>query len=307
MKRTLTIILTAILLLSFLPVLGVYADEKENSLSEDLKTLYINGESYTRADTTLVYTDYELIEGMQLALPEKLKGEISHYTVYADETEFSYSVNITYKDGAYLHASYILSACIDELSSIAKGNGGSYYIDFEYPNGNTVNTERALLLGEKTELDANELFDDGVEYTVAVTSNSERFTYQKGVLYSYNDEFYFIDFAEIELMAGDSFNVFDYETLTAWRITDEELTEKLREAENKNYGSFFGISDESLVTTVAAVFFIVVFCVVPFAILIAAIILAIRSRNKYRKMFTAIGILCASELILFAIICCILL
>lgn len=306
MKRTLTVILTAVLLLSFLPVLGVYADEKENGLSEDLKTLYINGESYTRADTTLVYADYEQIEGMQLALPENLKGEVSHYTVYADEAELSYSVNITYKDGAYLHASYILSDCIDELSSIAKGNGGSYYIDFESPYGNTVNTERALLLGEKTELDANKLFDYGEQYTVAVTINSERFTYKKGVLYSYNKEFYFIDFAEIELKAGDSFNVYDYETLTAWRITDKELIEKLKKAENKNYGSFFGISDENLVTTVAAVFFIIVFCVVPFAILIAAIILAIRSKYKYRKMFTAIGILCAGELILFVIISCVL-
>ena len=140
-------------------------------------------------------------------------------------------------------------------------------------------------------------------FPVVVASSDGNLTAYKGALITIDDDCYYVDFEEAHIESWYDFNPYDYAELPAYEISDTELIASIQEGEDAYYSDDFGfLLDDSFTEAVSAVFLIFVFAIIPFAIFVVFLILAIRSKTVYKKMFRLIYILSAAELAVFAIV-----
>lgn len=322
MKKVISIIATVFLLLSFcgltvsasITQTAVGDEITDNlqyviinsrepiTLSEDYKKLYCGEDTYTRFSSNDL-TLNELSDGVsnKVVLSDAQKKEISEVLLCATSTASIINAEIYFKDGAVFTASFLNDNFTEEYNRIIKGECEEYIIDFAYPADNTVTASRELIFGQTATLNlsGNDLTD---WYYVKTQASDKSFTVEKGMLLVYSEQYYYADFTDKKFDDNDFWREEKFE-VTAHLITDTDLLKRIEEAQEKYYGDDFGFFDDDKFTkAVANVFLIIIFAIIPFAILVLFTILALRSKGIYRKMFTAICVLSAIELLVFAIV-----
>lgn len=300
MKKFISIIFTITLLFSCLG-LTVFAANSSVTISEDYQKLYVDGESYSRFNASLFEIGY-IDSDRKVALSDAQKETISNIELYTNEHETIVETNIYFKDGAYLSITFLRDDYLDTYNEIVNNQSQEYVIDFGWPQGNTVIANKTDLFGNTVTFSSDDL--EWCDYFyVTITSDDDSLNALKGSLITLDDEFYYADFEEAGITNGYGFYPADYPELTVHEITNAELLTSLEEAEAKYFADDYGfLYDDDFTETISAVFLIFVFAVIPFAIFVVFLVMAICSKAVYRKMFRLICILSGAELIIFGIL-----
>lgn len=302
MKKLATAIITVVLLLSILPVCSAFAVTDADYVTEDLKTLHYNGNDYIRANALRFNYGTSGTSDVQLSIPESIENGLDEYSLkVSSRHEAICELDFYYKDGSTYSAYYIRSDCYDSYVSITQGKSGEYYIDAGYPSGD-VSLRVEQLYGEKTSISVG--YFSGTEYDVCVKSDDEVFEHERGKLFKLAGEYYYVDCNELEPYPRSSYTSFsDYGSMPAYKITDEELLKALKKLEKEEIAATFSIFPAGTFNTVLCILGAsFVFGLIPLAVLVPSVILMIRSKGKYKKMFAFISSITMLELIVFAIL-----
>lgn len=300
MKKIISVII-AVILSSFCLGFTAFAENSSVVISDDYQKLYLNGASYSRFDASKLEIEYNTIN-TYIELSEAQQETVKEVALLANEHKNIISADIFFNDGATLTVDFLRDDYLDEYNKIVNNQSEEYIIDFDWPEGNTVKAQRTALFGNRITLYGDELeFCD--YYFVSTQNDDGSLTAVTGSLIIVGDEYYYVDHEENNVIIWDSFYPNALTELSAWEITDADLIESFKEAEEKYYSEDLGfLYDDTLTESVSAIFLVCLFAIVPFIILILFLILAIRAKGFYKKLFSNICILSAAELIVFAII-----
>ena len=334
MKKIISVTL-AVLMLSLCFVVSASAvpqpeeEIKYATFSEDFTIMFLEGKPYSRVNTSNIYfyekpiydeydeTD-EFYDSYSTSCPvplgfyegklsEEQKKTVDNISLYSsDSSEAIFEAEIYYKAGAGLSVSYLDNAYLKEYNQLTKNNFDEYYVDFTWPEGNTVAINKEVLSSQQTrEFDLWDYYDT---FTVegAVKNGSLRYVY--GEIRYINDEFYYYDPLKNK-EAEEYFNIIDeysygYETepkVTLNLITDEATKEALEAALQKYYQDDMGyIYNDELLEGVSKVFLTILFGVIPFGALISFVVLTIKAKKKtYRKIYVTGFIVSLAEIATF--------
>lgn len=304
MKKIIALILSVLLVFCCLSF-SVSADNSSITISDDYSDIYLNGKRYTRFNASAI--QYELTETISDNITLSTTQEILISDIYLakDANGVIVHAKFSHYDGSTLTADYLNSDYIEIYNDIMTSDKGTYVIDFEYPEGNTVNVDKSALKGEYINLFPDEIYIS--DYFEVTAQNSDgTIVIIKGCLIVSDDEYYYIDYEEAGITNIDEFYPYVYSSaLLAHKITDTDLIAGLDKAMEEYYSDDLGfLLDDSFSESVSSVFLVFVFAVIPFAVLVLFLILAIRSKTVYKKLFGIICVLSAAELAVFTILAC---
>lgn len=299
MKKLLTSVLVFILL--FLCVVPIsYAASEPTTLSEDYQTLTLDGNTYSRYDISLAMTDYYQELNYTISLSNTQKESIKEVELEANGNKTLVYADIYFKDGTTLSVGFLQDSIKDEFINLIDGQSGNYVIDFEYPEDNMVTVSPNNLYGEQLLLSAKQLNQCDYFYVNSFIADNSIYVC-KGIVIIVDDTYYFACFKELDISDPYDFNPYNCQKLKVHKITDSEVIASIQKGEDAYYGEDFGfLLDEDLGKNISSVFLTIVFAVVPFIIFVIFLILAIRSKTVYKKLFRTIYLLSGLELTIFA-------
>lgn len=337
MKKRISIIIT-VLILSLCFLVTAFATEEnrtsENShkvtFSEDFTKMQFDNYTYSRVDSTKLYTDYyfdyefeefdeysDVFAGYTESIPSNGLAPISPYieltdtqSVIVDEIdiygdEVLSMVTVYYKDGATLSISFLRDDYLDDYNKIISGDSEYYKIDFMWPDGNTVKAESVKFTnGEKEKISSASYYVD-TTFTVYAISDDGKLTAEIGEIILYNKEYYYFNHLEL-ISQNDDASIYDIievnSTIDAYKITDEHLITQIKEAETKYYEDDLGFFyDEELAETISIGFLTILFAIAPFIVAVTSLIFAIKSKKEYRKLLASVTALSVIEIIIFIV------
>lgn len=298
----------------------VYYDEQPiMTFSEDFKKLYVNDEPFSRFDTSMITTDFGYTvtvddeynptfrNSAYVDLTDAQKENVEDILIETNQAKNMYRIKIFFDDGSNLTIYFLQDTYFEDYNEIIKGNAEHYLIDFMWPDGNIVTTKKSALFGEAVAFNKRD-FSDLYEFYYVTASNKDGIiSMYVGVVFKWNDSFYYADYEEADIEDGDFFfeddSVGVLEKCTVHKITDETLLADLQEAEQRYYDDDYGIFyDDDTTDAVSAVFLIFVFAVIPAVIFVIFLIKAIRGKGVYKKIYGAVAAFCIAELAVFTII-----
>ena len=299
-------------------------DVKLATFSEDFQNMFIEGTMYSRANTSniyyyepivydefeesYVYDDVDIGGLVETKLSNEQKKTVDDVGVYTyDSFGAMYEVEIYYKDGSSLTASYLLVDLMKEYNRLINNDFDEFYVDFGWPEGNMVALNKDLLTSEQTrEFDFWE-YDDSFSVEGAVKGGSLRYYY--GEIRYINKEYYFYDpklneEAEQYLNSDTFYDDYSYEAepnVTLSLITDPSTKAALDEALKKYYEDDMGyIYNDELLEGVSKVFLTILFGVIPFGAFITFLVFTIKAKKKtYKKIYLTGCIVSLAEVATF--------
>ena len=295
-------ILTLILAMLLFSCLGMtaFADNSAPMLSEDYQTIYMNGNTYHRFNASMIDSSY-YSQCMTVELSATQQESIDDINILANESCSLLEVEIAFKDGSLLTAHFMKEDAIDSYEKIVSASDALYTVDFKYPYGNRVSGYKEFYTANPIVLDEFTLNGCNSHYVyIDIQEDTQLLV---GALLTYDAHYYYVDFNEIGVKGLYNFDPYDYSTLSAYEITDTSLLEDIKTGETAYYNDDFGFFyDDNFTEAVAKLFLIIAFAVLPAIALVLFLILAIRAKGIYKKLFAIICGCSGVELILFTII-----
>lgn len=303
MKKYLICIITILLLFSCLGMTA-FAETSAPTISDDYRTVYFNGETYSRVNASMIKVDH-VNYNVELELTEKQQEDIAQVSITTNGSKSMINLVIEFKDGSRLSADYMQDTYQKTYEDLLADPNSPYTIDFKSPTNNKVTCSKSLLKANPVVLDKIALNRSNA---FPILVNLDDFTHiYRGSLLISGERYYYVDYEEIGVTSWNYFFLSKYTELPAYEITDSDLLSKISAGEEAYYNSDFGfLYNGELTDTISKVFLILVFAIIPAVILVLFLILAIRTKTVYRKLFTVICCISGVELIIFAIVAAIL-
>lgn len=302
MKKFLSLIIIAVMILSCFS-LEVLADDSTVTISEDFQTVYVNNIPYSQTDVSMLSIKFlKLLDNVSLSGNQK--SLIKEVDIWSNITESVISAKIYYVNGGQFSATYMRSDYVESFSELIRGNATEYIVDFQVPNVTSVRISKDDLLGNRSSTTLKDHKNCNF-FTVYGKRSIEEFSIAMGSLLIYSGNYYYVDFAENGIIL-DNFALFhpnDYDQLVAHRISDSDVIKKIQQSEKELYDTDFGFMydnefTESVSKTSALIFFIIL----PIALCFLFTFFSIKWKGLYKKLFGAISILFAAELVVAIII-----
>lgn len=298
MKKFLTTILFAVLLFSCLGLTALA--NVTATLSEDYQTLTLGEKTYTRVNATIIQTEYYEEDYTPVVLSAAQQGMIQSISLQSNENKILMTADIIFTDGATLNISYLQIDYLADYQMAVEEQAENYIIDFIHPEENEVIASSLDLHINDVMLSQTE-WEDGDYYDVYIKSKDNKLCIRTGILFSINEEFFYVSFSENEISNYVELSM--RLNVKSHKITNENLISKLGNAETTYYAQDLGVLfSDDLSEKIASVFLIIVFGGIPFALFVLFLILAIRSKTFYKKLFRVIYGLSASVLIISFIV-----
>ena len=292
--------------------------EPKATFSEDYKKLYIDGEPFSRIDSSMLISDidymllvddvynqeYDTGNDIYVELTEAQKEEVNIIEFECNGQRNIYRVSITYKDGSQFISTFLKDKYLEEYNQLLNGEASEYEIEFLFPEGNIVKAEKNQLFGEAVTLKRKELEDFNDLFDVTVRNADGSIVLGVGLMIRIGDDYYYADYEELGIkmhIGWDGMSGIAGKTI--YHITDEALLIDIKAAQESYFEDDFGILyDEDATDGISKVFFTVIFLVIPLALLVIFLIKAIRGKGIYRKMYITIAVLCAIIIVVFTIL-----
>ena len=280
---------------------GIYDTTSEVELEEDYSKLYYKGEGYTKFDDSMITGNTtEECTIFNVELTESQKKTISEMTIERDYENSIIFADFKLNGGGQMYFAYLKDDYIEEYYSIMQNKWNSAKINFDWPMGNTVTVSKDSIKAKSAEFNPN-TSDDW--FSVFAPIGDKNFGIIIGELHIKGNNNYYIDFNDAGIVYDEYFDIFEYDSLPAYEITDINVCEQIASAVNSYYNDSLGFLDnDDFTNAVADAFIVIVFAIIPFGILVVFTVLAIRSKTKYRKYFTVISAFAGIELIIFVIL-----
>ena len=124
-----------------------------------------------------------------------------------------------------------------------------------------------------------------------------------GVVFKQDDKYYYLDYATagIEFIHGFDFSMIAEKNVTVYEITDEESLSTLDLALG-NSPETRPLFDDNTTMLISGFLLIFIFGIIPLGLLILFLILALRSKTKYRKIFLTLSLICILQITVFSIL-----
>lgn len=284
-----------------------YSEDLTIEISEDYKTVTWQGVTYCRFNSNVIELDYEG-EGWEAALTAQQLENLSLVYVESMNRQTVLNLQIYFRDSSTLIASYLREDMIKVYENLQAGNAEKYRVDFGWPEGNTVNADRQGLYGTSMTL-TEDILSWCNSYDVYAVDRDESIAVIVGFLLSYEEKFYYVDFSQARI-SYDAYGIdlYEYQQLPGWEITDEALLQELNTAQDAYYNDDMGfLFNDALTQSISKIFLVVIFCVIPGIVLILFAILAIRAKQAiYRKLFIIVSTLSGTLTAIFTLVLCLL-
>lgn len=328
MKKILSVIF-AFILISSCFAFTAFAEDDFNifeekqpiiTFSENFNKMYVDNESFSRFDASMLLTDfgynvlideeynsdYYLGSSAYVDLTDEQKETVKDIAIETNFDNNMYRVEVQYNDGSIITIYFLEDSYFEEYNKVVNGDAIEYEIDFLYPDGNIVATEKSRLFGEATTITQHDLASLYDYYDVTAQNSDGSIIVRAGQLLLIDDVFYYVDLFETDF---ENVIWYDYSTYSkfdefpVYKITDETLLADLQSAQQRYYEDDYGyLYNDDATDAVSAVFLIFVFAVIPAVILVIFLIKAIRGKGIYQKIYGAVAALCVAELAVFTII-----
>ncbi len=327
MKKSI-LILALVLAFSFTFSVSSFAGyDNIADLSDDYSTLYINGDSYSRANTDTVDLDVfadgqvyssgfgsedknsiNYVENIKIELTDSQKSELTKaYVRTMGEEQLFAIAELYYEDGTTIWYSYVRDDVKEDFEKIKNGKTEEFTLEFSTysDQGDILKniSKKNLLTGNKSSIP----FYEYQEFDVVVYSEKYNYSVYKGFLYVNDDKnsYYYFDFEENGLTSNFDLYEFGYiSEIEAHKITDEETIAIIEEGLQEYYDGDYGyLYNEEFTEPVAKIFFALVFAIFPLAIAVTSLVLSIKSKKGlYKKLLLAISGLSLASLAVFVYI-----
>lgn len=273
----------------------------------------VDDEEYVYDEDTIVYEDKVQVEYAdemyEFQLSENQKKTIENIEDCSFGSEIFIDIIIYYKDGTSLSGlKFLNEKYLDEYNDLIENGSDTYLVDFIFPDNNFVNIPKAALFNSdnKTTINVEDSFG---EYYVYIENSSKKFRIEQGSIFTYKDEFYYRDNKEnglkSEFVDGVHSTIIYHKksTVSVYKITDKNTINKLKEAQEKYYEDDFGfLFNGKLAESISKVLFVVIFGILPLAVLVLSIVICVRSGKKaYKKICITTSVLSVTEIISFII------
>lgn len=308
MKKVLSV-LSVVLILASLCCLSVSADDSVIVIADNFHSLTYCGNTYVRVENgDGVDYDYSTQE-KDFSLTKRQSAEIRSISADVDGYRDAYVVlDIWYKTGQNDRTTvYINQDRLEEYNNILNGNGHAYTMQINYSMDDEIVMTADQLKGEAIVKDGQDIPHTN-QFTIWVESEDGCFSEIAGALLVDEPagEYYFLDYFQngndgyFDLMT----DLGSCEDVTLYRITDEALLSRIETDYAAYYDAQLMPYTETVGKTLSAVMMILIFGVLPLAVLVVGIIGWIRSkRSAYRRLFTALTVVCVAELATFVMVC----
>ena len=329
MKKYFALIITIVILSLSLLVPSLAADKKVIRLSEDYKKLYFSGNTYTRVDASMlkfnqsasevvdtydetvddVYiydaetapADYNSIYKTKLTEAQhKEVKSVEIYNTNHDETLFF--IEIDFFDGSILYVDFIREDLVDEYLKVINGETEEYYVDFTWPEGNIITADREKFYIGKEKLVC--FWECTLDVTVYADSTTGSFDSEIGTILKFDGKYCFFSFVNSSIKSTDELWEYKDLKIEVIELSDEELLAQLNEGEQKYLDDDYGyLFDDELQETVARIFFVIAFALIPLAIFVLTLILGIKAKKGvYKKLLLVTSGLSLASLAVFVYI-----
>ena len=276
----------------------------EVDIQDERGGIFVNGEYYTLFNSNRVetngYDEFQFALSMSKELEEKTQDVglcISPDLAVVVATYY-------FKDGTTLNANYLKYTLVTEFDRMVSSDWQYGEIDFEYPVDNQLSINQEKLYGKQVNLFTKEISDYNYhEFRVYATSKLSEIKLEKGMLITTEDKYYFVDYEKAGIVVKNYFNIADYSEILAFEITDKNLCNKIGECIEAYYDDDFGFfDDDGFTNSVSKVMLTIMFLIFPLAVFVFALILAIRSKGYYKKIFRILYISAIVTLVLVLVL-----
>lgn len=292
-KKIISFISAAMLLIPCLCI-NVFAQNNDITILNGGQNLQYKGNTYMRFDASAVYFESE--EYFENIKYDTIEIKSADYNISKNEVMITAYFN--YRDGSTLTASFIDQNHYDEYLSLTE-NANNYEIEFFYPNHTTINTTRTALCGQKVILTQQDLMlcDN---FSVDAQSINQIYSITLGSLLIVNDDYYYVNFKETDITDPHEFYPNEMLSLNAYKIIDTKLCDQIKSAYAN--GGNIDLFGSNFFGGLSTAFVIIIFLIIPLAVLILFIIFYNRAKtNTYKKIFLSICIAAAIELLAFVV------
>lgn len=305
MKKTLSICLAALLAVLFL--LPVAAEDSAATLTgpgdgmyiildKTYTHLYFNDEVYSRADVSDLDLAKESRKGADVGF-EEYNG-VEGISLWATPNNTVFWIDVSFTDGSNIAATFLRDSARAAYERLLRGEVDDTTVNFSYPVGNEVKVDLPDLRGEAASLTEAPTYANS--FTVEGTVGNGDLMRKMGMVTYLNGEFYYVDYSE----AGGS-SISDISAaelpISAYRITDPETHTALADARQTYLGDEMGfVYDDVLTGIVGLITLVFFFGLIPLALFVLFLILAIRGRGIYRRIHAAV---CTCSGVTLAIFC----
>ena len=297
----------------------LYDEQPIISFSDDFSKLYVDGEPFSRADLSMLSTDfgYTVITTRErdlsskgsayLELTDPQKNAVTNIYIETNLATTMYRIEFYYGDGSSLCVYFLKDTLFEDYEKIISGNADKYLIDFQWPDGNIVTATKNQIKGETVNLSEFKIFTSTREFFYVDCAN-ENLTLSSyvGIVCLMDDTYYYIDYKENNIEEAHFLYGEEPRTdviIKLHKITDEALNTEFQLALEKYYSDDYGIFyDDDASETISAIFLIITFGVLPFVVFIIFLIKAIRGKGVYKKLYGTVSALCIAEVIVFVIL-----
>lgn len=261
-------------------------------LTDDLMTVYRQGQTYVRFNAALLNSYFEYGTGNDsVILTESQKKTIKNAYFGVHSSDSALRVELEYFDGVTMQIYYIRQDLTQTYQTLLQTD--DCIVDFKYYLDDTI-LDLPLDAARGTE---EVLFDIYDYKTFEVTAEDGVFEVRRGCLLIDGDQYYYVDYNEV-----GTDELYRLERFRAWHITDEALCAQIDKVMEEYYGSDLGwLESEDFSEQVSKALLIFLFVVIPGAVLILFLILAIRAKTPvYKKLFWNLCIWSALVLVVAA-------
>lgn len=297
----------------------VYDKQPIITFSDDFTKLYVDDESFSRANLSMLSTDfgYTVITTRErdlsskgsayLELTDAQKNAVTNIYIETNLETTMYRIEFYYGDGSSLCVYFLKDSLFEDYKEIINGNADKYLVDFLWPDGNIVTATKSEIAGEIVSLTEEEIYNSTIEFFyVDATNESLTLKAYSGIVCLMGDTYYYIDYKENNIEEADFLYGEEPRAdviIKLHKITDEELNAKCQLALEEYYSDDYGVLyDDDTTDTISAVFLIFVFAVIPAVIFVIFLIKAIRGKGIYKKIYGVVSAFCIAELAVFTII-----
>lgn len=312
MKKLISVIIVCLLLSS---ILVMPASAASFVLEEGGQVLrfYHAGGTYRRIDDSILDVEYTDNKNHTFKRTDEYTAneprDIKTVKIKTDKSENIVRAEIHYNDGTYLVSCYLQENYLDEYQAFANDTYDTYTAKFDWPEDNFVKISKTAVSGKLQYLYKSHIESASNILEVSYRTDDGVLNTSKGALVILDDKCYFAKYENyglqsVEELYNRAADASASAAITsAYEITDEATLSAIRAADKEFYSSDFGfLYNEDFTDKLSAIFLIILFAVLPLGVFVLFLILAIRSKTIYKKLFTIIYIASATLLGIVALL-----
>lgn len=316
MKKILNIILCALVAFSLFTV-SVSAIEAvplggasgTATFNEDYTRLTYKGENYSLIDGNDIgygdaYDDEDA--AISINLTEEQMKTVAELDLTPITNGLVIEAEYRLNTGVEMSITYLNDKYMDKFQSALTREEDKVGIDFMYPEGNYFETTLTKLKETKTTKRID--YSMGESFTVQVELDEKlknNVYVVLGEIILVDDAYYYLDYMDAGMNNVDGIYTYFEDgarECTVYQISDPDTVWNLENCYNLYNEDMGIINDEEITQAFASGLATIVFAVLPLVVLVLSVIFAIRFKEKYRKLFIALGAVAIAEIIVFAII-----